>query len=128
MTTATNTTITKDTITAALREVVKESPDKVYEAPAHMDREGNGLCFYVHTDTEGNTVGAGCIVGTVLHRLGVPLEALARVEGLSATGALQSLDINPDTHLGEELRKVQIRQDDGETWALAYRQVFGEEA
>ncbi|MGI5196957.1 hypothetical protein ACQEVY_25560 [Streptomyces sp. CA-288835] len=128
MTTETIPAITKESIKATLREVVKENPDKVYVAPKHMDPEGFGSCFYVHKDEEGNQLGAGCIVGTVLHRLGISLEALSQVEGLSAPGALTGLDLDPDTHMGAQLRRVQMAQDRGHTWGQAYYAEFGEQA
>ncbi|MEU6704746.1 hypothetical protein [Streptomyces wuyuanensis] len=125
MTTATLPAITEDTILATLQEVVRESPEKVYESPEHMRTPG-ATCFYVHTDEAGNRTGPGCIVGTVLHRLGVSLEALSEGEGWPAQSVLNHLASDLDPELLAKLRRVQMSQDNGDTWAEAYSSEFGE--
>lgn len=116
---------TKKDILTTLKAVVKESPDTVYKAPWHMDPERTGTCFYVHVDVSGAPTGAGCVVGQVLHRLGVPLDTLRQVERLSASGALNALGQDGDSQLAVQLTEVQFRQDQGATWEAAYTAVFG---
>ncbi|MFF8367871.1 hypothetical protein ACF05W_03455 [Streptomyces lydicus] len=128
MNTETHPEITDEAIKTVLREVVKESPEKVYRAPAHMDSNGLGTCFYVHTHEDGTLATAGCVVGTLLHRLGVSLERLSPLEGLSATGVLRELGLDGDSPLADQLRRVQMSQDHGATWAKAYAATFGEQA
>ncbi|WP_030386508.1 hypothetical protein [Streptomyces sp. NRRL S-241] len=125
MTAATIPTFTEKEALATLKEVVKENPDTVYKAPFHMDPERTGSCFYVHTDLEGNPMSAGCIVGQVLHRLGVPLEVLKGAERLSAAGAFNYLGLDPDSRLAKQLSEVQFQQDQGVTWEGAYAHAFG---
>ncbi|MEN8656248.1 hypothetical protein ABCR94_38185 [Streptomyces sp. 21So2-11] len=128
MTSTTVSKVTQETLLSALQEVVKENPQRVYKAPRHMDVHGSNACFYVHLDEEGAQVGAGCIVGTVLHRLGVSLEALRRVEGLGVQGALSGLGLSGDQLMWPRLRRIQISQDKGSTWGEAYAAEFGEMA
>ncbi|MFD8886445.1 hypothetical protein ACFV0H_28615 [Streptomyces erythrochromogenes] len=125
MTATTIPSFTKKEVLAALKEVVKESPDTVYQAPWHMDPERTGTCFYVHVDALGEPTGAGCVVGAVLHRLGVPLDVLRGAERLSASGALNYLGQDGDSQLAIQLTEVQFRQDQGATWEAAYTAVFG---
>ncbi|MCY0941891.1 hypothetical protein [Streptomyces antarcticus] len=125
MTAVTIPSLTKKDTLAALKEVVKESPDTVYRAPEHMDPEGTGMCFYVHVDESGAPTGAGCVVGKVLHRLGVPLDTLRKVERLSASGAFNYFGQDGDSRLSTQLTEVQYRQDQGATWEAAYTAVFG---
>lgn len=110
-----------------LRKVVSERPDYMYEAPEHMTSEGSQLsCFYVHTDADGNNPTPGCVVGELLHRLGVPLETLALCEGQGAWTAVPAvLDItghpNAVGEVIDVLTSVQDHQDHYSTWGVALK-------
>lgn len=112
--------ITDETLIAEIMKLAAESPDFVYEAPAHMTREYEYTteCFYVHTDPDGDDAknAPGCIVGQALHRLGVPLSVLEQYEHVGA-GTLVS-EITPNVGaVGESFaRRAQLNQDEGKTW------------
>ncbi|MFI2909437.1 hypothetical protein ACG2OD_14425 [Streptomyces sp. PDY-4] len=116
--------LTDAQVMSTLREIVSESPDKVYEAPESMADEYGG-CFYVHNNDDG-TKSAGCIVGQVLHRLGVSLEDLSKGETYSANAAVALAGVQG---VSEDvvyfLRMVQSRQDRGTPWGEALQ--FAEE-
>ena len=67
----------------------------------------------------------GCIVGNVLHRLGVPLETLAQYEATPAYDVAQSLiSEGVLTSNGEAMRLLnvaQIAQDSGMNWGDTVR-------
>lgn len=116
--------ITDDTVLSTLRAVVAERPDHVYTRPVHMlpiigsDGHKAADCLYVHTapDDESDLT-PGCLVGTVLHRLGVPLEELAGNEG---TGGFEvAADHGVSEGLCWFLGAVQSRQDSGKPWGVA---------
>ncbi|MFF5371361.1 hypothetical protein [Streptomyces sp. NPDC013187] len=112
--------LTDEQVLSTLRDVSDESPEKVYEAPAHLQDEW-GSCYYVHTDEDGNQ-SAGCIVGAVLHRLGVPLLDLRKVETYGADAAFPLLEIKGvSSQVKSFLRHVQGKQDRGQTWGKAVR-------
>lgn len=111
--------LTDTQVLAALLEVAGENPEKVYETPASM-RDEWGSCFYVHHDEDGNQ-SAGCIVGHVLHRLGVPLAALKEVETLGADSAVEKCTSGVSERMRNFLRSVQRKQDDGYTWGDSLR-------
>ncbi|GAA1064712.1 hypothetical protein [Streptomyces asiaticus] len=112
--------ITGEQLTAAIREVVAENPDRVYEAPQHM-RDGYS-CYYVHTDEDGNNTQAGCVVGQALCRLGVPLSRLAGLEGSTADYVVPETTTLSDRDPAVAFaNRVQEKQDLGATWADALR-------
>jgi hypothetical protein len=113
-------TLTDDQVLSTLRDVVAENPEKVYKAPDNMLVFGDDTsCFYVHKNEDG-TEEAGCIVGTVLHRLGVSLADLKRVEGLSAVSALRAAEVKGLSYPTKSLlRYVQHNQDGGSSWGQA---------
>lgn len=118
--------VTDEVILSTLREVVAERPEYTYSAPDYMaEDEGGGRCFYVHKDENGNPVSAGCVIGVVLHRLGVPLEWMEQLEGHPASSLLGRLL----PHLSERtvlaLGMVQGNQDNGNAWGLAYAKGTG---
>ena len=113
---------TDSQIIEALRATAEENPDRVYKAPGHL-AGGDLSCFYVHTDPEtGDPVSPGCGVGVALHRLGIPLEELAKCEGQAADTVVERLV--PRGPYGEAARFAlifQTYQDDGATWADSLR-------
>lgn len=105
-----------------LREVVAEQPDNVYTPPEHMQYEITS-CYYVHTDANtGEPQAAGCVVGAVLARLGIPLADVAEHEGdgarqvvpafLNITGPLAAKAV-------DVLDCAQAYQDGGAPWGVA---------
>ncbi|WP_338781766.1 hypothetical protein [Streptomyces sp. DG1A-41] len=111
--------LTDEQVLSTLRDVAEESPEKVYVAPAHL-RDEWGSCYYVHRDEEGNE-SAGCIVGQVLHRLGVPLAELKKAETLGATAAVRLTTEGVSDTVATFLRYVQCKQDRGQTWSRSVR-------
>jgi hypothetical protein len=109
--------LTDTQVLSALRQIAEENPEKVYEAPADM-RDDWGSCYYVHRDDQGNE-SPGCIVGQVLHRLGVPLADLKKAETLGATAAVQRTTEGVSDNVANLLRYVQVKQDRGQTWSKA---------
>lgn len=113
--------VTDVQVIAALREVVAESPERVYEAPPTMPTlPGGTSCFYVHRTAEGAV--PGCLVGHVLHRLGVPLSELEKWEGAGAQDpTLATLNIlgDNDEYAVRMLVEVQSTQDNGAPWGTA---------
>ncbi|WP_125262022.1 hypothetical protein [Streptomyces alboflavus] len=117
---------TDERLLEALRAVVKESPDRRYKKPDHMPEVETYSCYYVHTGETGEPECPGCLVGTVLHRLGIGLEQLAHYEGESASTALKGLfdEVSPSTLT--TFYEVQSLQDGGMPWGEAYQQTTGE--
>lgn len=84
-------TVTKEKVIELLREVVAEfGEDYLYKIPDGCDGH-DGRCLYVHTDDVGNRC-PGCIVGQVLHRLGVPFDFFTNREGVEVWGILPELE------------------------------------
>lgn len=117
-----------DQVMNALREVVAENPDKVYQAPEHMKSfSDDPSCFYAHANESGGDLKPGCVVGHVLHRLGVSLDDLTENEGLGAHAVVPALGIKGvSEEMGLILRRVQRLQDQGDSWGLAYEKVTGQ--
>ena len=99
-------------VITTLRAVVAERPDYVYTNPFPDDA---GTCRYVHGDTPG------CLVGHVLHRLGVPLEELSRHEGKNACSVAADLLDGISSDASWAIEHAQFRQDLGDTWAEALK-------
>jgi hypothetical protein len=106
--TETHEPLTLDRVMPVLREVVAERPDFVYEEP-----DGGTTCYYVWEDCPS------CLVGHVLHRLGVPLEVMAErntaqvhARGFAAAVGLTWLATRA-------LKHAQDQQDAGEPWSAA---------
>ncbi|MGW2919501.1 hypothetical protein ACWDBF_16760 [Streptomyces angustmyceticus] len=119
--------ITDELALKTLRDVVAERPEYVYSAPDHMKDHPDSLsCFYVHKDEDGSTVSAGCAVGVVLNRLGISLEQLAEEEGSTGYGVITRIlpQLSPRTK--DIFNDMQMRQDSGDPWGLAYAKATGE--
>ncbi|MFI2031379.1 hypothetical protein [Streptomyces buecherae] len=119
-------TITDDTLMKTLRQVVAENPAHVYEGPEYSERDDD--CLYVHRDEAGAIEGPGCVMGHVLHRLGIPLEDLAQYEGLAIACVVGRLTSGISQGTEEILRRVQTLQDEGSSWAEAYELAAGRSA
>jgi hypothetical protein len=126
---STSVEITEERFFHTLKEVVSASPDRVYKAPEHQrDLEILGSCFYVHTDAEsGDPISAGCLIGLVLHRLGLPLEDMQQFEGVRAKSLLKEMFPGTFSRRAlEQITQAQSNQDDGDTWGEAYVRATGE--
>ncbi|MER6485724.1 hypothetical protein ABT264_19475 [Streptomyces virginiae] len=111
-------TVTTDEVMTTLRAVVAERPEYVYRKPSDVDNTWDA-CLYVHPAGGGREEEApGCVVGTVLHRLGVPLAELAMREGTAAYSVVHELLDVPD-EAQAALQYAQTQQDGGSTWSRA---------
>jgi hypothetical protein len=127
MTTATQVEITDELALSTLRDVVAERPEYVYSAPDHMTEQAEDMsCFYVHSDETGELVSAGCAVGVVLHRLGLPLEELEKEEGATAWSLLRRRFPSLSSQTRNQFNLMQMCQDSGSPWGLAYAKATGE--
>lgn len=105
-------TTANETVLATLREVVAESPDYVYSNPVPSDErpDPDMSCMYVHGDVPG------CLIGHVLHRLGVPLGELAKREGGAAYIVADDFLRGVSGGVLSRLDFAQGAQDSGKTW------------
>jgi hypothetical protein len=104
--------VTAEQFRITTREVVAERPEYVYTIP-ETDDPGEDFCKYVHGDEPG------CVIGHVCHRLGVPLDELAKREGQAAADVVaQVLGITSPSVLAFA-GDLQWRQDCGEPWGVA---------
>ncbi|WP_416972563.1 hypothetical protein [Streptomyces sp. 4F14] len=108
-----------------LRQVVAERPEYVYSPPEYMVKDV-GDCFYVHEDEAGERVGAGCVIGVVLHRLGVPLGELEKHEGQTIVQMLNEVTRGASRSMAIKLGVLQFNQDEGMPWGEAYIKAMGE--
>lgn len=104
-----------------VRKVAEERPDFMY-----WDQP-NGthfLCSYFG-QAIGDEDGSPCIVGQALKNLEVPMEGLREVEHAGEDSDISTVldrgyvDIEYTGSEAMWLAKVQMKQDDGETWAKA---------
>ncbi|MGW0087826.1 hypothetical protein ACWDWS_02225 [Streptomyces sp. NPDC003328] len=109
-----------------LKEVVSERPEYSYSSPEFMTREDGMSCFYVHKDEEGNNVSAGCAIGVVLNRLGVPLEELEKYEGMTSAQIVPKLVTGVQRKTVHVLNAMQAYQDEHMHWGEAYAKATGE--
>ncbi|MGI5196959.1 hypothetical protein ACQEVY_25570 [Streptomyces sp. CA-288835] len=128
MSTGTDTlTFSDEAVLSKLREVVAEKPDYAYSSPEYMQEDANDdSCFYVHKDEDGTIVSPGCAIGVVLHRLGMPLEELVRHEGKTAYQLVNVAVPGISTKTRDTLNRMQMHQDNGETWGESYVKATGE--
>ncbi|MFD3361605.1 hypothetical protein ACFWW5_00695 [Streptomyces albidoflavus] len=111
--------VTPEQVLDVMREVVAEAGEEfMYEPPGEI-----GTCLYVHR-TPGDAADVpGCLVGQVLHRLGVPLDELAEHEAERALTMVPEF-IDAGKHKGLlalALNRAQARQDLGYPWGAALR-------
>lgn len=94
---------------ATLRELVQGNEDFVYEP------HDNGLCTYVHNGQPD------CLVGQALHKLGVPLDALERIQDGDTFDPAGIGEVSDDTFeltplATSLLAEAQRYQDTGYPW------------
>ncbi len=112
--------VTMEDVVRVAEEVVSTQLDYVYTNPNGLAaiQQASTDCFYVHGDAPG------CVVGHILHRLGVPLEDLSYYEGLRANSVLLDLGdeevIKMPNRAVSLLQCMQGEQDTGKTWGEAY--------
>lgn len=99
---------TTQEIETAVREIVSERPDYIY------DNAG----YYLHKDEEGNPTVPGCLLGHALLRVGYTTEQLQFVNSKGIKAIAPRLKIEGDL---KWLNDVQILQDSNITWANAVR-------
>ncbi len=123
--------INYDTALSALNDAVAANGhDYVYEKGQFEvegiwgDVEMKPLCAYLHPDSEGNLTVPGCIVGVVLHNLGVPKEDIARYNlGPTASVISERLEEDGIARVTGKARSLlgwaQGRQDHETPWGEA---------
>lgn len=114
-----------DKFEAAVREVVEANPHKVYSMGTRTDRAYYGLqCAYVHVE-KGELVG-GCVLGTALVHMGVPVETVAELdvirddtttESTGAEAVLPRFELSEDTIMWAQ--DLQGAQDNSSAWGEA---------
>lgn len=112
--------VTDEQFTEAIKALVKESPDKVYARPEHMEAAPKAACYYVHTSPEDETqLSPGCLIGVALHKVGVPLEELRKYEGQAAWSVLRVLMPHLSADTVNFAGDIQAWQDQRKTWGEA---------
>lgn len=109
-------TTTYKQVVAATTSVVSKKPEYVYQNPT-----GDERCLYVHPSASGPS--CGCLVGTVLHDLGVSLEVLVGYEGADAWNVAVELGLSDQSKAF--LYLLQGHQDNGVPWGQALELVLG---
>jgi hypothetical protein len=109
--------VTDEQFTEAIKALVKESPDKVYARPEHMEAATEAACYYVHTSPEDETqLSPGCLIGAALHKVGVPLEELRKHEGQAAWALLRRLMPHLSADTVNFAGDIQAWQDQRNAW------------
>ncbi|WP_103529497.1 hypothetical protein [Streptomyces sp. SM12] len=108
--------VTDDEVMRVLREVVAERPEFVYTNPS--GESGNPgvntpTCFYVHGEVPG------CVIGHLLHRLGVPLAVLRNLEHDHASAVIDEVMEGVTDAVVLALTGAQAAQDHGNPWSVA---------
>lgn len=104
-------------IELAKAEIAKEGEDFVYEW--RTQENGTTSCMYVYDGKPD------CLVGRILHSLGVSLHELSKHEGSSSYEVMENLDadgvLSPTFDAIEFLRILQAHQDQDESWGESLR-------
>lgn len=104
-----------------VRKIAAERPDFIYSG---QPNGSHCLCSYFGRAI-GDEAGSPCIVGQALKNLEVPMEGLREVEHAGEDSDISTVldrgyvDIEYTGSEAMWLAKVQMKQDDGETWAKA---------
>lgn len=125
-------TITKDQMIGALEEA-RDERGSGFVYTEHYEDEGT--CQYVAYDADGNE-GAACIAGNALHRLGVPLSVLKKMDVVGAGNSSEVISRTPVINLLLDAGFVlepgartaaeyaQSEQDSGRTWGQAVQRAI----
>lgn len=113
-----------DALSALNDAIVEKGSDFVYvkEVEVYEDEDSYKVCTYVHPDEEGSLTVPGCLVGNVMARLGVPIEAMAAInnDGFSARVLFSYLSSRNIISITEKaaslLVNAQCQQDNEFTW------------
>lgn len=114
--------ITDDLFLSTLKEVVKENPDYVYaEDEKFLDDFDEVSCVYFDEDGK-----PACVVGHVFDRLGVDPDVIMAQNGIQngmpfGYNYLRKLFSGLSRDFVDRVSIVQRYQDEGSTWAEAYR-------
>lgn len=102
------------------KAITLKGEDYVYSNPAYPNlTHVESVCNYVHGFGTENAE-PGCIVGHVLHNLGMELEELHGMEGMPSNSLdLDSISLYLTSKASSLLRGVQILQDKGLPWGTA---------
>ena len=108
---------TDEEVRKVLREFVAERPDYIYAAPPNIATLApRFMCYYVHKDEPG------CLIGHVLHKLGIPLEQLKALEHQGAGKVADQCLEGISYETRRFLTNAQGAQDEGMTWGAALNQ------
>lgn len=104
-------------------KIVSQNPDFVYKSPIGPD----GPCLYVH-DRETEAEAPGCLIGHMLHDLGIPIPEYC--EGSPASSVLSELAVCLIDHgeldkIEEFSNLLQVQQDYGNQWGQALQYAKG---
>ena len=115
--------ITVDDVRKGLTELVQEYGEDFRYTPKHKSESDSERCLYVWNGEPD------CIVGKLLHRMGVPLERLQRADngpvGMPARELLHWLILEGVLESDQEVQELayaldvaQSLQDDGSSWGV----------
>jgi hypothetical protein len=106
---------TEDALRALEEAVAEKGEDYVYP----LSNTAADLCAYTEFNDRDELV-PSCLVGNALHRLGVPLEAMAQFNtGHGPKSLAEELGLDGDRAAWLAFRDAQAIQDDGGTWGAA---------
>lgn len=119
-------TITEDQFVKAMRDAVQErGPDFVYPQGEpgwgrydEWTEEYSAECLYVRDDADE----PACLIGTALHKAGVPLELLRAHEGKNGKYVVQVYGL-PE-RVAKAAYLAQAEQDTCSTWGAALNRFF----
>ena len=108
----------KDARRYAEETIAEKGADYVYP----RDRRPHSSCLYVYNDKPD------CLVGVILHKAGVPIEALRQCQSQKDSSAIAILPllrqagfILTEPEVTQWLINLQHAQDSGDTWGEALR-------
>ena len=103
---------TVEDIRTSMQKIIDvEGEDFVYVIPNQEELGSHAACLYVHDDKPS------CLIGRVLHDLGMSLEDLSQYEGQDASMPAEAFGVSE--HVADALTTAQFVQDTGETWGDA---------
>lgn len=97
-------------------QVAQATPEYKYVGPE--DERGDTECLYVHPATPDTPECPGCIMGVVLHNLGIPLDVLRNYEYIRIPRVLTDF-VESNPHVVMWAADIQKQQDCGYSWGDA---------
>lgn len=122
-----------NTAVSTANEIIAEAgPDHVYEMTV-THGSTRLVCSYLEEDENGMLTVPSCIVGRILHKLGVPASAMEPYNtGATASQLLGTLSTDElltfTPKASNFLSKLQLEQDSKEPWGDAMEMAVGEVA